>query len=165
MNKEAQSIALEIETLFTLFEEKKVYQNKKRLQQLLKEDRNVSISELSLTECHVIACITTMKNPNGISIAAELKMTRGGISKIAARLLQKNLITTYKDEKNQKIIYYKLTPLGEKVNQIHEKLHKENHDSIEAIANSYSIEEQRIILKFIKDLQNLQTNHFSRSED
>lgn len=165
MNNEAQAIALEIETLFTLFEEKKVYHNKQRLQQLLKEERNVSISELSLTECHVIACITTMKNPNGISIATELKMTRGGISKIAARLLQKNLITTYKDEQNQKIIYYKLTPLGEKVNQIHEKLHKENHDFIESIANSYSIEEQRIILKFIRDLQDLQTNHCSSSED
>ena len=45
-----------------------------------------------------------MNEPNGINIAEELNITRGGISKIATRLIEKNLITTYKGEKNQKKI-------------------------------------------------------------
>ena len=94
-----------------------------------------------------------MNEPNGINIAEELNITRGGISKIATRLIEKNLITTYKDEKNQKKIFYKLTPLGEEVNTIHNQLHEENHKNLCNIVNKYSPQEQDIILKFIKDLQ------------
>lgn len=80
-------------------------------------------------------------------------MTRGGISKIANRLIEKNLITTYKDETNQKKIFYKLTHLGEEVDRIHNQLHIENHKSLCAIARKYTSQEQDIILRFIRDLQ------------
>lgn len=80
-------------------------------------------------------------------------MTRGGISKIATRLIEKNLITTYKSPTNQKKVFYKLTSVGERVNTIHNQLHKENHENICNIASKYTAQEQDIILKFIKDLQ------------
>lgn len=37
---------------------------------------------------------------------------------------------------------------------IHDKLHRENYDSLCTIASKYTSQEQDIILRFIKDLQN-----------
>lgn len=154
MNKKNEIIACEIETLITQFEEKKNAYHEEKLIQLLKENEIINFDKLSITECHVISCISTLKEANGISIAENLRMTRGGISKIATRLIEKGLITTYKDETNQKKIFYILTPLGEKINLIHEQLHRENHNSLCSIANNYTLQEQEIIIRFIKELQN-----------
>lgn len=154
MNKKNEIIACEIETLITLLEEKKNSHTEEKLRQLLKENEIINFDKLSITECHVISCISKLKEANGISIAEKLKMTRGGISKIATRLIKKELIKTYKDESNQKKVFYILTPLGEKVNMIHEQLHRENHKSLWDIANNYTLQEQEIIIRFIKDLQN-----------
>lgn len=153
MNKKIETIASEIETLIVQFEEKKYNHNEEKIAQLLKENEIINIKHVSITECHVISCIASIKEANGITIAEKLRMTRGGISKIANRLIEKNLITTYKDEINQKKIFYKLTPLGEKVDKIHNQLHSENHQSLCDIASNYTSQEQEIILRFIKDLK------------
>ena len=154
MNKKNEIIACEIETLATQFEEKKYSHNEEKLTQLLKENEITNFNQISITECHVISTIASIKEANGINIAEKLKMTRGAISKIATRLIEKKLITTYKDETNQKKVFYRLTPIGEKVNMIHDQLHKENHDNLCTIANNYTSQEQDIILRFLKDLQN-----------
>lgn len=153
MNRKIEIIACEIETLATQFEEKKYSHNEEQLKQLLKENEIINFNQISITECHVISTIASIKEANGINIAEKLKMTRGGISKIATRLIEKKLITTYKDETNQKKVFYRLTSIGEKVNMIHDQLHKENHDALCTIANNYTSQEQDIILRFIKDLQ------------
>lgn len=154
MNKKNEIIACEIETLITQFEERKTSHNEEKLTQLLKENELINFDKLSITECHVISCISRLKEANGINISERLRMTRGGISKIANRLIEKELITTYKDESNKKKVFYILTPLGEKINMIHEQLHRENHNSLRTIANKYTLQEQEIIIRFIKDLQN-----------
>lgn len=154
MNKKIETIACEIETLIVQFEEKKYSHNEENIAKLLKENEIINIDNISITECHVISCIASIKEANGITISKKLKMTRGGISKIANRLIEKKLITTYKDEANEKKIFYKLTDLGEKVDRIHNQLHKENHDSLCSIVSNYTSQEQDIIFRFIKDLQN-----------
>lgn len=154
MNRKIETIAFEIENLITQMEEKQHSHNEEELKQLLKENEIINFNQISITECHVISTIASIKEANGITIAEKLGMTRGGISKIATRLMEKNLITTYKDESNQKKVFYTLTSLGEKVNRIHDQLHKENHKSLCNIASNYTSKEQDIILRFIKDLQN-----------
>lgn len=154
MNTKIERIACEIESLITQFEEKKYSHNEEKFKQLLKENEIINFDQISITECHVIACIGSIKEANGINIAKNLRMTRGGISKIANRLIEKKLITTYQDGENQKKIFYTLTPLGEQVNMIHDQLHRENHYSLCTIASNYTPQEQDIILRFIKDLQN-----------
>lgn len=154
LNTKIEMIAHEIETLITQFEDKKHSHNEEELTKLLKVNEMINFKQISITECHVIACIDNIKEANGINIAKSLRMTRGGISKIANRLIEKKLITTYQDGENQKKIFYKLTSLGEKVNQIHNQLHRDNHSSLCTVVSKYTSQEQDIILRFIKDLQN-----------
>ena len=154
MNKKIEIIACEIENLITQMQEKQHSHNERELRQLLKESEVINFNQITITECHVISTIDTLEEANGIRIAEKLKMTRGGVSKIATRLMEKNLITTYKSESNQKKVFYTLTPIGQKVNDIHKQLHKENHNSLCNIVSSYTSQEQDVILRFIKDLQN-----------
>lgn len=155
MSTKIESIVSEFEVLISQIEEKKYFHNEQGVKQLLKENEILNFSDVSLSECHVIDCIAKNSQINGIEIAKQLGMTRGGISKIATRLTNKNLITTYRDKTNQKKIFYKLTPLGEKVNEIHEQLHTKKILKIKSIASGYTEEEQDIILRFIKDLKNI----------
>lgn len=155
MSIKIESIITELEVLISQIEERKNFHNEEALKELLKENEIIDSLNVSISECHVIACIANNSQINGIEISKQLGMTRGGISKIATRLTNKNLITTYRDETNQKKIFYKLTPLGEKVNEIHEQLHTKKNSKIKAIASGYTEEEQDIILRFIKDLKNI----------
>ena len=61
---------------------------------------------VSLAECHVLDYIARHDKTNAISIAAASGITRGGISKITARLEQKGLLTVTAAPDNKKMLSY-----------------------------------------------------------
>lgn len=67
--------------------------------------------------------------------------------------IQFSPIISYKDGVNKKKIFYKLTPLGEMINEIHNNKHKERNKELMNKINKYTKQEKDIILRFIKDLQ------------
>ncbi len=122
------------------------------LKELLTEKSCKDISDITLTECHVVDCIE--KNPfiNAIGISQKMSITKGGISKITSKLLKKKLINTYRMEGNKKEIFYSLTPLGKEVFLIHEQLHKKAYDKIAVLLNHYTDSELKRIGDFIGEL-------------
>lgn len=84
-------------------------------------------------------------------------MTRGGISKVVSSLIKKELIISYKNGVNQKKIFYKLTPLGEMINEIHNNKHNERNKALKDTINKYTKQEKETILRFIEDLQSFLT--------
>nr|WP_173812625.1 MarR family transcriptional regulator [Dendrosporobacter quercicolus]NSL47403.1 MarR family transcriptional regulator [Dendrosporobacter quercicolus DSM 1736]SDL88189.1 DNA-binding transcriptional regulator, MarR family [Dendrosporobacter quercicolus] len=113
------------------------------------ELRNVSIS---LMECHVIDCIERNEMFNTTAIAKKLNITKGGISKIATRLIKKNLIEAYRLTDNQKEIYYRLKPLGRTVFELHETLHKEAEEVFKKIFSAYTQGELEFASRFLADI-------------
>ena len=107
---------------------------------------------LSLAECHTIDCIGRNEMFNSTAIAKHLNITKGGISKITAKLVKKNMIETYQTETNRKEIYFRLKPFGQKVFEIHEKLHKEAVNSIKDALSSYSSDELELVSGFLKEI-------------
>lgn len=99
--------------------------------------RQESIS-LTLAECHVIDCIGRSKTSNNTAISKKLNITKGGISKITAKLEKKDMVETYRLETNRKEIYFRLRPLGQKIFEIHNTLHKKVVISIENALCTYS---------------------------
>lgn len=119
------------------------------LEQGHEELRNVSVS---LAECHVIDCIERNEMFNTTAIAKKLNITKGGISKITTKLIKKNMIEAYRLTNNQKEIYYRLKPLGRKVFEIHETLHKEAEEAFRKIFSEYSQSELAFASKFLADI-------------
>ena len=154
-NKEAevQTLIHKMETMIYNFNIVEDYE-KKVLQTILNEQgyeelRDVSIS---LAECHVIDCIERNERINTTAIAKKLNMTKGGISKITAKLLNKNMIESHRPENNQKETYYSLKPLGKKIFQVHEMLHEKAAERFITTFSRYNKEELTLLGRFLDDL-------------
>ncbi|WP_297130205.1 MarR family winged helix-turn-helix transcriptional regulator [Terrisporobacter sp.] len=152
MNRIDKEIISEIDTLFVKSEERKNLVNERILNEIIK--KNCDLKDISITELHVISCIGNEEEINGIKISEKIGMTRGGVSKVISSLIKKELITSYKDDVNKKKIFYKLTPLGEMINEIHNDKHEERNRKLINRVNKYTEQEKETILKFIKDIQN-----------
>lgn len=109
---------------------------------------------LMLSEFHVIDCIGKNQLPNATFISKELDMTKGAISKIAAKLIKKGFIKGNRLENNKKEIYYSLTSKGKIVFQIHEELHEIKNRKFINMLNKYNKEELNTINNFLDDCIN-----------
>ena len=153
LNKRIKEIICELSILISQIENRKHLYKEQLLKPLVKENKNFGLDNISVTECHAIAVIGSEDEVNGIKIADRLGMTRGGISKIVAGLIKKDLVVSYQDGMNQRKIFYKLTPLGETFDKKHNKWHEDREKAIKNTIAKYTEEEQEFILRFIKDLQ------------
>lgn len=151
LNISAEAIISEMDVLFAKIEDRRISSNKQMLKQII--NKNYNLKDLSITECHVISSIGNEEHVNGIRIADKMGMTRGAISKVVANLIKKGLIISYQDGVNKKKIFYKLTPLGETINKIHNEEHEKRNITLVNEINKYTEKEQEIILNFIKNLQ------------
>lgn len=151
MNQKVNAIISEMDALIKKLENDKKIYKEQICNHLVKI--NCGLMDVSVTECHLISCIGSEKEVNGIKLADKFGMTRGGISKIIASLIKKELIVSYQDGLNQKKIFYKLTPLGEMINEVHNEFHEKIEIEFTNKISKYSEQEQDIILSFIKDLQ------------
>lgn len=77
------------------------------------------------SEVHCIESIGEIVDANVTKLAKTLYMTRGAISKLSKKLIEKGLIETYQKPDNKKEIYFRLTDQGKVIYNIHEELHKE----------------------------------------
>ena len=82
------------------------------------------------SELHCIHCIGSLDAPNVTAIAAEMRMTRGAISKIIRKLQDKEVVRSYQLPDNRQKIFYSLTETGMAVFEAHKKRHA-NWESVE----------------------------------
>lgn len=157
---EVQKLIRKIETLIYNLDLEDY--EKRILQAIIKESGNQELQNLrlSLAELHVIDCIERNEMLNTTAIAAKLNITKGGISKITAKLIKKGMIETQRRGDNLKEVYFTVKPLGKKIFSIHEKLHKLIEKEFAARFCTYSAEELYSSGKFLDDL-----NRVFRSTD
>ncbi len=105
-----------------------------------------------LSEIHVIDFIERTKNPNVTVIAAHLNMTRGAISKIMSKLLDRGDVVSFRQPDNQKNIYFQLTTRGEAVAKVHRIFHERAQTQIKELFSRYSAQELQIIQRFLSDV-------------
>lgn len=112
---------------------------------------NVCLNEYGYSETHCIDFIGKLELPNVTKIAESMQMTRGAISKMTKKLLNKGLIEKYTLETNKKEVYFRLTDLGMVLYKEHEKRHKlwEKRDT--NFLTRYSKEETEFLIKFMKE--------------
>lgn len=151
--KKIQNLISELEVLIYQFNDLEEYEKQALgdvlLEQGHEELRNISIS---LAECHVLDCIERNEMFNTTAIAKKLNITKGGISKITTRLIKKNMIEAYRLTNNQKEIYYRLKPLGRKVFELYETLHKEAEEVFKKTFSAYSQGELEFASRFLADI-------------
>lgn len=104
---------------------------------------------INLLEVHCIDRIGKIQYANVTKIANEMEMTRGSISKICKRMISKKLIESYQRSDNHKEIYFRLTESGRRLYNEHEKYHNQVRQEELSLMNTFSENEQSIILRFL----------------
>lgn len=113
-----------------------------------------SLKGYTPSEVHCIESIGKNAGPNVRKLAESLYMTRGAISKLTKRLINKNLIESYQSPDNKKEIYFKLTDQGKKIFEIHENLHKQFYERDKIVFEQMTEEQFDSMLKFLEDYSN-----------
>lgn len=104
----------------------------------------------SLTSIHVIDCIGSHEPINSTSIAEKMNLSKAGITKISAKLLQEGCIKRSRMNDNKKEVYFSLTPKGRELFIVHARMHESLEQSFVQDLDSFSEAELQASLKFIQ---------------
>lgn len=116
---------------------------------LNKPELEAALKGYTLNEIEVIEHIALIPNVNVTKLAAASYMTRGAISKLTKKLLAKNIIESYQLVENKKERYFRLTPVGQKVNDIHQELHQSFLERDKEVFKNMTEDEYNTIFRFI----------------
>lgn len=125
------------------------------LQQIESPELQELTEKLSILSIQVLNEIAKGTYQNAADIAQELNVTRGGVSRIAKRLIQDDLIEEAPKKKNHKEVSYILTDKGKAIHEVHLKLLTGIQNSHLNIIRSFEEKEQEAILKYLKQVSDL----------
>lgn len=89
-----------------------------------KSQTGALFEEFSISEMHCVDFIFKTELPNVTKLSEKMNITKGGVSKIIKKLIEKNAIESFSVDTNKKEIYYKLTNKGKKVFKLHKNIHE-----------------------------------------
>lgn len=137
MNKEEQVI-VGFRDLFN----KMAWLNKSKMEESLKDYKP--------SEIHCMEYIEKNIDSNVTKLAESFYMTRGAISKLTKKLIEKGLIESYQKPENKKELYFRLTEEGKAINKAHEDLHKEFRERDKAVFEKVTEEQFDTMLSFVE---------------
>ncbi|MED0948996.1 MarR family transcriptional regulator [Bacillus mobilis] len=137
MNKEEQ-----VMNGFRELYNKMVWLNKDKMEEGLKGFKS--------SEVHCIEYIENNADSNVTQLAEAFYVTRGAISRMTKKLINKGLIESYQKSENKKEIYFKLTEQGKEIYIIHEELHNEFQQRDKAVFEQVTEEEYDSIINFVE---------------
>ena len=109
-----------------------------------------SLKEYKPSEVHCIEYIGRDADSNVTKLAESFYMTRSAMSKITKKLIEKGFIESYRKPDNKKEIYFRLTPQGQAINQVHEELHREFLERDKAVFEQVTEEQFDSMLRFVE---------------
>jgi DNA-binding MarR family transcriptional regulator len=126
------------------------------LESALEEADNQRLKELdlSLAECGIIGQIQGNEKLNTTGLAQKSGMSKGGVSKLTARMAAKKLLLTIRLPDNQKEVYYKLAPLGEELAALYSELIRREERRIAKLLSDYGNKRIEAGLDLVGDLMN-----------
>lgn len=89
-----------------------------------KSQTGALFEEFSISEMHCVDFIFKTELPNVTKLSEKMNITKGGVSKIIKKLIEKNAIESFSVDTNKKKIYYKLTNKGKEVFKLHKNIHE-----------------------------------------
>lgn len=89
-----------------------------------KSQTGALFEEFSISEMHCVDFIFKTELPNVTKLSEKMNITKGGVSKIIKKLIEKNAIESFSVDTNKKEIYYKLTNKGKEVFKLHKNIHE-----------------------------------------
>lgn len=127
-------------------------QNVQRQQQLAEQmaaEMDVPSHKWTITQLHLLSILKTQGEANNMYLAEQLRISRPAVTKATAILLKHELIREVRRLQNLKEVYYTLTPAGEQLATIHERLHSRLVEQYEQLFGQFDEAELTTIIRFL----------------
>jgi DNA-binding MarR family transcriptional regulator len=88
----------------------------------------------------------------GKKLAEMMRMTKGGVSKLTAKLQEKGLIRARRVPDNRREVNYSLTENGWEIFRLHAKLHDVMYANVSSLIQKYDRNERLLISDFLEKI-------------
>ncbi|WDF83217.1 MarR family transcriptional regulator [Lacticaseibacillus pabuli] len=121
-----------------------------KLKFLSQAQMTAALSDFKPAEVHTLAFIGSHDGVNVTAIATARLETRSAASKMTRRLAARGLISRYKKSDNKKEVYFKLTPPGQAVFDVHAALDRKFAERDASVFAQTSPDEMATVLAFLQ---------------
>ncbi|MFT8872626.1 MAG: MarR family transcriptional regulator [Sporolactobacillus sp.] len=112
---------------------------------------------LNTLQLHVLVYIAKHPDTNGKSIGRAMGLLPGTLSKITNRLRDAQLISIEPEHGDRRGRVYRGTARGNEVCDVHDRMHRIKDSRIEEMLSAFSIDERRLLSRFLNDLLRIET--------
>lgn len=106
---------------------------------------------LTNTQEHILMLLSQESLTNS-DLAKRLNVSQAAVTKAVKALLEQKMLETFKDEKDARVTFYRLTDLARPIAEEHQHHHVHTLDTYQRLAEQFSSDEQEVIVRFLDGL-------------
>ena len=106
---------------------------------------------LTNTQEHILMLLSQASLTNS-DLAKRLNVSQAAVTKAVKALVEQKMLQTFKDKKDARVTFYRLTDLARPIAEEHHHHHVQTLDTYQRLAEQFSSDEQEVIVKFLDGL-------------
>ena len=106
---------------------------------------------LTNTQEHILMLLSQESLTNS-DLAKRLNVSQAAVTKAVKSLVEQKMLETFKDKKDARVTFYRLTDLARPIAEEHQHHHVHTLDTYQRLADKFSSDEQEVIVKFLDGL-------------
>ena len=106
---------------------------------------------LTNTQEHILMLLSQESLTNS-DLAKRLNVSQAAVTKAVKALVVQKMLQTFKDKKDARVTFYRLTDLARPIAEEHQHHHVHTLDTYRRLAEQFSSDEQEVIVRFLDGL-------------
>ena len=106
---------------------------------------------LTNTQEHILMLLSQESLTNS-DLAKRLNVSQAAVTKAVKALVEHKMLETFKDKKDARVTFYRLTDLARPIAEEHQHHHVHTLDTYQRLAEQFSSDEQEVIMRFLDGL-------------
>ncbi len=106
---------------------------------------------LTNTQEHILMLLSLESLTNS-DLAKRLNVSQAAVTKAVKALVEQKMLETFKDKKDARVTFYRLTDLARPIAEEHQHHHVHTLETYQRLAGQFSSDEQEVIVKFLDGL-------------
>ena len=106
---------------------------------------------LTNTQEHILMLLSLESLTNS-DLAKSLNVSQAAVTKAVKALVEQKMLETFKDKKDARVTFYRLTDLARPIAEEHQHHHVHTLETYQRLAEQFSSDEQEVIVRFLDGL-------------
>ena len=107
--------------------------------------------QLTNTQEHILMLLSQESLTNS-DLAKRLNVSQAAVTKAVKALVEQKMLETFKDKKDARVTFYRLTDLARPIAEEHQHHHVHTLETYQRLAEQFSSDQQEVIVRFLDGL-------------